>query len=34
MQRQETFDSVILGGGQGGKLLAWHLGLSGGLASH
>src|ERR1700730_16364590 len=25
----ERFDTVILGSGQGGKLLAWHLGRSG-----
>jgi pyruvate/2-oxoglutarate dehydrogenase complex dihydrolipoamide dehydrogenase (E3) component len=29
MQQQETFDTVILGSGQGGKLLAWHLAKSG-----
>src|ERR1700745_1686377 len=29
MSRSETFDVVILGSGQGGKLLAWHLGRSG-----
>jgi pyruvate/2-oxoglutarate dehydrogenase complex dihydrolipoamide dehydrogenase (E3) component len=29
MQQQETFDTVILGSGQGGKLLAWHLARSG-----
>jgi pyruvate/2-oxoglutarate dehydrogenase complex dihydrolipoamide dehydrogenase (E3) component len=27
--RAELFDAVILGSGQGGKLLAWHLGRSG-----
>ena len=25
----EHFDTVILGSGQGGKLLAWHLGRAG-----
>src|ERR1700735_3883868 len=29
MSQSETFDVVILGSGQGGKLLAWHLGQSG-----
>jgi pyruvate/2-oxoglutarate dehydrogenase complex dihydrolipoamide dehydrogenase (E3) component len=29
MSRVERFDTVILGSGQGGKLLAWHLGHSG-----
>jgi pyruvate/2-oxoglutarate dehydrogenase complex dihydrolipoamide dehydrogenase (E3) component len=29
MQQQETFDTAILGSGQGGKLLAWHLARSG-----
>src|ERR1700735_1820713 len=29
MSQTETFDVVILGSGQGGKLLAWHLGRSG-----
>ena len=29
MQQQETLDTVILGSGQGGKLLAWHLARSG-----
>jgi pyruvate/2-oxoglutarate dehydrogenase complex dihydrolipoamide dehydrogenase (E3) component len=29
MSRVEHFDTVILGSGQGGKLLAWHLGHSG-----
>jgi pyruvate/2-oxoglutarate dehydrogenase complex dihydrolipoamide dehydrogenase (E3) component len=29
MPQSETFDVVILGSGQGGKLLAWHLGRSG-----
>lgn len=29
MQHVEQFDVVILGSGQGGKLLAWHLGKSG-----
>jgi pyruvate/2-oxoglutarate dehydrogenase complex dihydrolipoamide dehydrogenase (E3) component len=29
MSRPEHFDVVILGSGQGGKLLAWHLGQSG-----
>jgi pyruvate/2-oxoglutarate dehydrogenase complex dihydrolipoamide dehydrogenase (E3) component len=29
MSQSETFDVVILGSGQGGKLLAWHLGRSG-----
>lgn len=29
MQEQEHFDVVILGSGQGGKLLAWHLARSG-----
>lgn len=29
MARSEHFDIVILGSGQGGKLLAWHLGRSG-----
>jgi pyruvate/2-oxoglutarate dehydrogenase complex dihydrolipoamide dehydrogenase (E3) component len=29
MPDTETFDIVILGSGQGGKLLAWHLGRSG-----
>jgi pyruvate/2-oxoglutarate dehydrogenase complex dihydrolipoamide dehydrogenase (E3) component len=28
-RRTEHFDVVILGSGQGGKLLAWHLGRSG-----
>src|ERR1700678_2815372 len=29
MSQAEHFDTVILGSGQGGKLLAWHLGRSG-----
>ncbi len=29
MPKLEHFDVVILGSGQGGKLLAWHLGRSG-----
>src|ERR1700754_460772 len=29
MSQAEQFDIVILGSGQGGKLLAWHLGGSG-----
>ena len=29
MSQPETFDVVILGSGQGGKLLAWHLGRTG-----
>src|ERR1700722_17959383 len=29
MSEREHFDVVILGSGQGGKLLAWHLGRSG-----
>jgi pyruvate/2-oxoglutarate dehydrogenase complex dihydrolipoamide dehydrogenase (E3) component len=29
MSQPETFDVVILGSGQGGKLLAWHLGRAG-----
>src|ERR1700709_2688921 len=29
MSNTENFDVVILGSGQGGKLLAWHLGRSG-----
>ena len=29
MSQPETFDVVILGSGQGGKQLAWHLGRSG-----
>jgi choline dehydrogenase-like flavoprotein len=29
MPQTEHFDIVILGSGQGGKLLAWHLGRSG-----
>ena len=29
MSQAEQFDIVILGSGQGGKLLAWHLGRSG-----
>src|SRR5271168_1137328 len=29
MSKSETFDVVILGSGQGGKQLAWHLGRSG-----
>jgi pyruvate/2-oxoglutarate dehydrogenase complex dihydrolipoamide dehydrogenase (E3) component len=29
MSRTEHFDTVILGSGQGGKLLAWHLGHAG-----
>ncbi len=29
MSQRETFDVVILGSGQGGKRLAWHLGKSG-----
>ena len=29
MPQHETFDVVILGSGQGGKHLAWHLGRSG-----
>lgn len=29
MSKAENFDVVILGSGQGGKLLAWHLGASG-----
>jgi pyruvate/2-oxoglutarate dehydrogenase complex dihydrolipoamide dehydrogenase (E3) component len=29
MSQSETFDVVILGSGQGGKRLAWHLGRSG-----
>ena len=29
MSRAEQFDTVVLGSGQGGKLLAWHLGGSG-----
>jgi hypothetical protein len=29
MGRPEAFDIVILGSGQGGKLLAWHLGRTG-----
>jgi pyruvate/2-oxoglutarate dehydrogenase complex dihydrolipoamide dehydrogenase (E3) component len=29
MSQLETFDAVILGSGQGGKRLAWHLGQSG-----
>ena len=29
MSQSEHFDVVILGSGQGGKLLAWHLGRSG-----
>src|SRR5271154_1440203 len=29
MPQSEHFDVVILGSGQGGKLLAWHLGSSG-----
>ena len=29
MQNPEHFDTVILGSGQGGKLLAWHLAHSG-----
>src|ERR1700739_4122494 len=29
MAQSETFDVVILGSGQGGKRLAWHLGRSG-----
>src|ERR1700741_4685299 len=29
MPQTEHFDVVILGSGQGGKLLAWHLGRSG-----
>ncbi len=29
MQQQEQFDTVILGSGQGGKLLAWHLARTG-----
>ncbi len=29
MSQPETFDAVILGSGQGGKHLAWHLGQSG-----
>jgi pyruvate/2-oxoglutarate dehydrogenase complex dihydrolipoamide dehydrogenase (E3) component len=29
MSQTEQFDAVILGSGQGGKLLAWHLGHSG-----
>jgi pyruvate/2-oxoglutarate dehydrogenase complex dihydrolipoamide dehydrogenase (E3) component len=29
MSRPELFDIVILGSGQGGKLLAWHLARSG-----
>jgi pyruvate/2-oxoglutarate dehydrogenase complex dihydrolipoamide dehydrogenase (E3) component len=29
MSQTEHFDVVILGSGQGGKLLAWHLGRSG-----
>ena len=29
MLQHEHYDTVILGSGQGGKLLAWHLGRSG-----
>ena len=29
MSQSERFDVVILGSGQGGKLLAWHLARSG-----
>jgi pyruvate/2-oxoglutarate dehydrogenase complex dihydrolipoamide dehydrogenase (E3) component len=29
MPQEERFDTVILGSGQGGKLLAWHLGRAG-----
>jgi pyruvate/2-oxoglutarate dehydrogenase complex dihydrolipoamide dehydrogenase (E3) component len=29
MPQLENFDVVVLGSGQGGKQLAWHLGLSG-----
>lgn len=29
MSRSEMYDIVILGSGQGGKLLAWHLARSG-----
>src|SRR5260370_35647202 len=29
MSQAEQFDIVVLGSGQGGKLLAWHLGRSG-----
>jgi choline dehydrogenase-like flavoprotein len=29
MPNPEHFDTVILGSGQGGKLLAWHLAQSG-----
>jgi pyruvate/2-oxoglutarate dehydrogenase complex dihydrolipoamide dehydrogenase (E3) component len=29
MAQQERFETVILGSGQGGKLLAWHLARSG-----
>src|ERR1700744_5944182 len=29
MSQAESFDVVVLGSGQGGKLLAWHLGRSG-----
>ena len=29
MAQHETFDVVILGSGQGGKRLAWHLGRLG-----
>src|SRR6201997_4750100 len=29
MSQTEQFDVIILGSGQGGKLLAWHLGRSG-----
>src|ERR1700761_1013039 len=29
MPKAESFDAVILGSGQGGKQLAWHLGRSG-----
>src|ERR1700754_2076809 len=29
MSKPEQFDTLILGSGQGGKLLAWHLGRTG-----
>ena len=29
MSQAEQFDTLILGSGQGGKLLAWHLARSG-----
>ena len=29
MSQTETFDTLVLGSGQGGKLLAWHMAQSG-----